>query len=143
MSDVDAQRLALARHHVRRGQDIVAQQRALIERVRAAGRSSGREESLLSTFEDTLALFEDDLDSLSVRAALGRAGYVAGSAGAEAPADGEADESGPDAQVTANTASRAASPRLALGPHHASTPHGGSSALPSRPRPTGSRSKPS
>lgn len=50
--------------HVIEGRRIVARQRALIERLRAAGHDSSHSEQLLEEFERTLAIFESDLREL-------------------------------------------------------------------------------
>ena len=53
-----------AREHVLKGRTIVARQRALIERIRAARRDPQEAEDLLLSFESTLRIFEDDLQRL-------------------------------------------------------------------------------
>jgi ATP phosphoribosyltransferase len=61
MADVTTTRTALAQHHVTRARDIIARQRRLIAEIRACGGDSEKAEDLLSTFERSLAIFEDDL----------------------------------------------------------------------------------
>jgi hypothetical protein len=61
---VRANRAALAQDHVIRGRRIVARQRQLIAEVRARGGDCTQAEDLLSQFERSLAIFEDDLASI-------------------------------------------------------------------------------
>lgn len=58
------EQLAMAERHVRDGRAIVARQRGLIERYRSRGHSTFASEELLSCFERTQAIFEDDLARL-------------------------------------------------------------------------------
>ena len=51
----------LAEQHVIKGRQIVARQRELIERIRARDGDCDKAEGLLSQFEATLAIFEQDL----------------------------------------------------------------------------------
>lgn len=55
---------ALAYEHVAKGQRIVARQRALIAELRERGGECGTAEDLLSIFERSLAIFEDDLAAI-------------------------------------------------------------------------------
>ena len=64
--DVSA-REALARKHVTRGREIVAKQRDLIARIRAAGGSHNHEDRILDQFEDCLSIFEQDLSHILSR----------------------------------------------------------------------------
>jgi hypothetical protein len=57
-------RKALASEHVTKGQHIVARQRKLIAEIRARGGECGEAEDLLSAFERSLAIFEDDLAAI-------------------------------------------------------------------------------
>ena len=52
---------AFAEQHVIKGRQIVARQRELIERIRARDGDCDKAEGLLSQFEATLAIFEQDL----------------------------------------------------------------------------------
>jgi hypothetical protein len=54
-------RTALAHDHIIIGQCIVARQRQLIADIRARGGDCAKAEDLLSEFERSLAIFEDDL----------------------------------------------------------------------------------
>ena len=56
--------VALARTHVLKGREIVAQQRFLIERLRTLRLDLTEAEDLLGRFEDCLRIFEDDLERL-------------------------------------------------------------------------------
>jgi hypothetical protein len=57
----------LAYKHVTKGRRIVAGQRELIAEIRARGGECEKAEDLLSTFERSLAIFEDDLAQILVR----------------------------------------------------------------------------
>ena len=57
---------AFAEKHIDYGRRIVARQRQLIEEIRSRGSSTFESESLLAVFEDTLAIFEKDLQEISV-----------------------------------------------------------------------------
>jgi hypothetical protein len=61
MADLTADRAALAQDHVTRGRRIVARQRQLIVEIRARGGDCATAEDLLSAFERSLVIFEDDL----------------------------------------------------------------------------------
>ena len=54
-------KLALAARHVAKGRQIVAQQRALVAKKRAAGQDTTLAEGVLVQFENSLAVFEADL----------------------------------------------------------------------------------
>ena len=58
----------LAHEHVTEGRRIVAKQRELIADLRACGGDSEKAEDLLSAFENSLMIFEDDLAAILVRA---------------------------------------------------------------------------
>ena len=60
-------RLALADDHVVQGRRIVGRQRQLISALRARSVDSGNAEDLLRAFEQTLAIFEDDLAEIAAR----------------------------------------------------------------------------
>jgi hypothetical protein len=64
-------RLEMAIRHVRVGREIVERQRRLIAAQRGRGHSTCYAESLLATFERSLAVFEDDLASLQKNAPPG------------------------------------------------------------------------
>jgi hypothetical protein len=64
MADLTADRTARAHHHVITGQRIVARQRQLIAEIRARDGDYDTAENLLSAFERSLAIFEDDLASI-------------------------------------------------------------------------------
>jgi hypothetical protein len=61
-------RTALAQDHVISGQRIVARQRQLIADIRVRGGDCAKAEELLSAFERSLAIFEDDLASVQKKA---------------------------------------------------------------------------
>jgi hypothetical protein len=61
MADLTTSRTVVAKHHVIKARGIVARQRQLIAEIRARGGDSEKAEDLLSTFERSLAIFEDDL----------------------------------------------------------------------------------
>ena len=56
-----------ALRHVVRGREIVAEQRALVERLQGLGQNTRREEELLDRFERSLAIFECDLQQIEQR----------------------------------------------------------------------------
>jgi hypothetical protein len=56
---------ARAHRHVTKARDIVARQRDLIAGIRARGGERGKMEDLLSVFERSLAIFEDDLAAIT------------------------------------------------------------------------------
>jgi hypothetical protein len=58
---------ALAQRHVDRGREIVARQRRIMAEIRARGGDSELAEQLLSQFERSLVLFEDDLAEIMKR----------------------------------------------------------------------------
>jgi hypothetical protein len=60
-------RIALAEKHVTRGRQLVDKQREQIKRIRAQGRQSAEAEHLLGLFEQTLAIFEEDLAAIVER----------------------------------------------------------------------------
>jgi hypothetical protein len=64
MADLTTDRTALAQDHVTKGRRIVARQLQLIGEIRARGGDSVGAEDLLSAFERTLAVFQDDLASI-------------------------------------------------------------------------------
>ncbi|RUW81557.1 hypothetical protein [Mesorhizobium sp. M2A.F.Ca.ET.067.02.1.1] len=66
MSDFQS-RIALAEKHVAKGRELVERQRQQIRRIGAQGRQSAEAEHLLTLFEQTLAIFEDDLAALFLR----------------------------------------------------------------------------
>jgi hypothetical protein len=57
-------RSARAHRRVTQGRRIVARQRELILEIRNRGADSRRAEDLLSAFEGSLAIFEDDLAAI-------------------------------------------------------------------------------
>jgi hypothetical protein len=57
-------RSARAHRHVTQGRRIVARQRELITEIRDRGADSTSAEDLLSAFERSLAIFEDDLAAI-------------------------------------------------------------------------------
>lgn len=57
-------RLPTAKRHVTDGRRIVAAQRALVARLKAAGHDTSAHEALLDRFERTQCIFEDDLEAL-------------------------------------------------------------------------------
>jgi hypothetical protein len=64
MADLPSDRTALAQDHVTSGRRIVARQRQLIVEIRARGGDCVKAEDLISAFERSLAIFEDDLASV-------------------------------------------------------------------------------
>jgi hypothetical protein len=54
-------RLQLAQRHVSRGREIVTKQREIIIGIRKVGGDATLAEDLLSRFEQSLAIFENDL----------------------------------------------------------------------------------
>jgi hypothetical protein len=61
MAGLNADHSALAHDHVVRGRRIVARQRQLIADIRARAGDCANAEELLSAFERSLVIFEDDL----------------------------------------------------------------------------------
>jgi hypothetical protein len=61
MADLPKDRTALAEEHVTRARHIVERQRNTIGEIRARGGDCAQAEDLLSVFEQSLAIFEDDL----------------------------------------------------------------------------------
>ena len=59
-----ADRIAMAFRHVQQGRAIIERQHQLIDRRRKGGHSTDFSESLLAQFEQTQAIFEDDLAHL-------------------------------------------------------------------------------
>ena len=55
----------LAREHVRKGRMLVARQQDMIGRLRATGDDCTYAERLLATFQESLAIFEDDLEKIT------------------------------------------------------------------------------
>jgi hypothetical protein len=64
MADLLTDRTARAEQHVTTGRRIVARQRELIGEIRARGADCADAEDLLSVFERSLAIFEDDLAAI-------------------------------------------------------------------------------
>jgi hypothetical protein len=60
-------RRALAIQHVERGRVIIARQRQIIDRIRAFNGDASSAEDLLSAFERSMTIFEDDLKDLEKR----------------------------------------------------------------------------
>lgn len=54
-------RYDLARKHVLSGRSVIERQRALIDRTKALGLSTSSHEELLTRFETSQAIFEEDL----------------------------------------------------------------------------------
>jgi hypothetical protein len=61
---VSESKLEQAFRHVTAGRQVVARQRALIEKRKTLGADVSESESLLEQFERTLAIFESDLAEL-------------------------------------------------------------------------------
>ena len=57
-------KLALARRDVADGRRIVSRQRGIVERFEAAGRDATSAQEALAGFEQSQAIFEDDLAAL-------------------------------------------------------------------------------
>jgi len=60
-------RLAQSARHVAEGKRIVARQRELVAKGKAAGHDTFNAERLLDQFERTLAIFEDDLRAIQAK----------------------------------------------------------------------------
>ena len=58
------ERISLARRHVATGQSIIVRQRHLIQRARNKRLDSSVSEELLTRFEQTQIIFENDLERL-------------------------------------------------------------------------------
>ena len=56
--------LAMAERHVREGRRAVVRQREIVARKKAAGQNSVMSQTLLDTFERTLAAFEEYLAAI-------------------------------------------------------------------------------
>jgi hypothetical protein len=59
--------LEMANRHVARGREIVIDQQLLIERLKIGGGPTREAERLLETYEYSLRVFEDDLESILAR----------------------------------------------------------------------------
>jgi hypothetical protein len=64
---MDESTLAIATRHVAEGERIVARQKLMIERLKAAGVSSLDAEQTLQVFETTLDIFKSHRDDLLTR----------------------------------------------------------------------------
>ena len=62
-------RKQMASRHVIKARRIVARQRAVVRRMRRAGQDSAAAESLLTSFENSLRIFETDLADILRRGA--------------------------------------------------------------------------